>query len=80
MGLTFDWKCGVTNAILTVLVYLLLLKLLSSNATSNVGQPLNSSQNWYESLEVLLLASALVAFNVNSMLFSACTTANAINL
>ena len=75
MALTFDWKCGVTNAILTVLIYLLLLKLLPGS-----GRVMHESQNWYESLEVLLLVGALVAFNVNAMLFSACTTSNAMTL
>jgi hypothetical protein len=75
MALTYDWKCGVTNAILTVLVYLLLLKLLPGS-----GKLMHESVQWYQSLEVLLLLSALVAFNVNSMLFSACTTSNSVNL
>jgi hypothetical protein len=69
MTLNFDWKCGVTNAILTVLVYLLLLKLLPGS-----GNLMNDSSNWFESLEVLLLLSAFVAFNVNGMLFNACMT------
>jgi hypothetical protein len=67
-----DWKCGVTNAILTVLVYLLLLKLLP-----NSGKLLSASDNWYESLEVLLLVGSLVAFNVNSMVFSSCVSVGA---
>ena len=75
MALTYDWKCGVTNAILTVLVYLLLLKLLPGS-----GKLMHESVQWYQSLEVSLLLSALVAFNVNSMLFSACTTSNSVNL
>jgi hypothetical protein len=75
MALSFDWKCGVTNTILTVLVYLLLLKLLPGS-----GRLWNESPNWYESLEVLLLVGAFVAFNVNIMLFSACVTTKPINL
>jgi len=75
MALSLDWKCGVTNAILTVLVYLLLLKLLPGS-----GRPMSESPNWYESLEVLLLVGTLVAFNVNAMLFSACVTQNATTL
>lgn len=69
MALNFDWKCGVTNAILTVLVYLLLLKLLPGS-----GNLMSESSSWFESLEVLLLLSAFVAFNVNGMLFNACTS------
>ncbi len=75
MALSVDWKCGVTNAILTVLVYLLLLKLIPGS-----GKLMNESANWYESLEILLLVGAFVAFNVNSMLFSACITSNAITM
>lgn len=74
MALSFDWKCGVTNAILTVLVYLLLLKLLPES-----GRLMHESSQWYLSLEVLLLVGALLAFNVNAMLFSACTTSNAMS-
>jgi hypothetical protein len=70
-----DWKCGVTNAILTVLVYLLLLRLVP-----NSGGSMHESDRWYQSLEVLLLVGALVAFNVNTMLFSACVTGNAMHL
>ena len=71
MQLALDWKCGVTNAILTVLVYLLILKLLPT-----AGMPLSQSTQWYLSMEVLLLLSALVSYNVNLMLFTACTSSN----
>jgi len=71
MALSLDWKCGVTNAILTVLVYLLLVKVLPGS-----GKMMNESANWYESLEVLLLVGSVVAFNVNGMLFSTCLTHN----
>jgi hypothetical protein len=69
MALSVDWKCSLTNAILTVLVYLLLLKLMPT-----AGSPMAVSGNWYESLEVLLLVGAFVAFNVNSMVFTSCST------
>ena len=59
MALSFDWKCGVTNAILTVLVYLLLLKLIGGSA----GHLYAESATWYESLEVLLLVGTFLAFN-----------------
>ena len=71
MALSVDWKCSLTNAILTVLVYLLLLKLMPT-----AGSPMAVSTNWYESLEVLLLVGAFVAFNVNSMVFSTCASQN----
>lgn len=66
--MSFDWKCGVTNAVLTVLVYLLLLKVVGGGA----GQAMANSAHWYEALETLLLVSAFIAFNVNGMVFSAC--------
>lgn len=69
MALSFDWKCSVTNAILTVLVYLLLLKCFPES-----GKLMSESSAWYVSLEVLLLVGALIAFNVNAILFSACVT------
>ena len=70
VSVSFDWKCGLTNAILTVLLYLLMLRMFSAQA----GRPLTESAHWYESMEVLLLVSAFVGFQVNSMLFSGCTT------
>lgn len=63
-----DWKCAVTNAILTVLIYLLVVKMMGPNN----ARPLAESANWYESMEVLLLASAFVGFNVNTLLFGNC--------
>ena len=75
MAVSVDWKCALTNAILTVLVYLLLLKVVP-----NSGSLMHESMHWYESMEVLLLVGAVVAFNVNSMLFSACKTSTAMNL
>jgi len=66
----FDLKCSVTNAILTVLIYLLLIKLIGPNS----GKPLATSPNWYESMEILLLASAIIGFNVNGILFGSCST------
>jgi hypothetical protein len=71
--MSFDWKCGATNAILTVLIYLLLLKLVP-----NSGRPMHQAEHWYESLEVVLLVGAFLAFNVNSMLFSSCMSSNAL--
>lgn len=64
----FDWKCATTNAILTVLVYLLIVKLVGTDA----GKSLNESTNWLKSMEILLLLSAFVAFNANLMLFGGC--------
>lgn len=72
MALSVDWKCSLTNAILTVLVYLLLVKLVP-----NGGNSMSMSGTWYESLEVLLLVGSFVAFNVNSMVFSACASPRA---
>jgi hypothetical protein len=64
----FDWKCAVTNAILTVLVYLLIVRLMGMES----GRTMAESVQWYKSMEVLLLVSAFVAFNVNTALFTGC--------
>ena len=66
-----DWKCSVTIAILTVLVYLLLVNILERTWGSDVGKDINNT-DWFKSLEVLLFVSALVAYNVNSYLFHSC--------
>jgi hypothetical protein len=66
----FDFKCSVTNAIITVLIYLLFIKLVGANGNKS----LQVSTNWYESMEVLLLVSALIGFNINVLLFGSCST------
>ena len=69
--MSFDWKCALTNAILTVLVYLLFVRLLGADSGKNMGE----SVQWYKSLEYMLLVSTFVAYNLNTVLFTSCSSA-----
>lgn len=70
MDMSFDLKCSITTAILSVLVYLLLVNLLSRSMPS-VGKEMNEAGNeWYSSMEVVMLVSVFIAFNINNMLFT----------
>jgi hypothetical protein len=75
MNLSINWKCSTTVAILTVLVYLLLVTAMKSNFGEddgrNVGKEMDESE-WYKSMEFILLIAAFIAYNLNSMLFITC--------
>ncbi len=71
--MTIDIKCSVTTAILTVLVYLLLVNIFSRVFSSGVGQTLDKSDTeWYKSMEVFMLVSVVIAYNINNALFTSC--------
>jgi hypothetical protein len=71
MDMSIDVKCSVTTAILSVLVYLLLVNLLSRVWPSGVGEEMNKTE-WYKSMEVVMLVSVLIGYNVNLQLFTSC--------
>lgn len=71
MEMSIDIKCSVTTAILSVLVYLLLINLLSRVWPSGVGEEMNKT-DWYKSIEIIMLVSVFIGFNINSLLFSSC--------
>ncbi len=72
MEVSFEFKCAVTTAILSVLVYLLLVNLLSRVwGEGSVGKGINDTE-WYKSIEVVMLVSVWLAYNVNGHLFSSC--------
>ena len=73
MDMSIELKCSVTTAILSVLVYLLLVNLLdrSLGVAAGVGQEMNKTE-WYKSMEIIMLVSVLLAYNINSHLFTSC--------
>ena len=78
--MSIDIKCAVTTAILSVLVYLLLESLLSrslASTTIEFGLSKNSinETEWYKSMEIVLLVSVFIAFNLNNYLFMPCRSA-----
>ncbi len=75
MDMSIDVKCAVTTAILSVLVYLLLVNLLSRVwVEGGVGKEMNETE-WFKSMEVLMLVAVFLAFNLNNYLFTSCKTA-----
>ena len=73
MEISFDVKCSVTTAILSVLIYLLLVNLMSRAWADGVGEEMNKTE-WYKSMEIIMLVSVLIGYNINSHLFTSCRT------
>lgn len=72
MDMSIDVKCAVTTAILSVLVYLLLVNLLSRVwVDGSVGKEMNET-DWFKSMEVVMLVAVFIAFNLNNYLFTSC--------
>ena len=72
MDMSIDVKCSVTTAILSVLVYLLLVNLLSRAwPESGVGKEMNQTE-WYKSMEIVMLVSVFLAYNINNHIFTSC--------
>lgn len=75
MDMSIDVKCAITTAILSVLVYLLLVNLMSRVWTDGeVGKEMNQSE-WFRSMEVIMLLAVFIAFNLNNYLFTSCKSA-----
>lgn len=69
--MSIDVKCSVTTAILSVLVYLLLVNLMSRTWETGVGDEMNKTE-WFKSMEVIMLVSVFIAYNINNHLFTSC--------
>ena len=80
-------KCAITTAILSVLIFLLLLDILEKYTKNNTNTvtdgiaPLspyttlmNDDKNMFQSIEMVMLVSVFLAFNLNNFLFNYCTT------
>lgn len=75
MDMSIDVKCAITTAILSVLVYLLLVNLLSRVwSEDEVGKEMNQTE-WFKSMEVVMLVAVFIAFNLNNYLFTSCKSA-----
>ena len=72
MMMDLDWKCAITTAILSVLIYLIIVNLLSKDA-NKVGKSMSEQDvSWYESNEIIMLASVFLGFILNGFLFQSC--------
>lgn len=69
--MSIDVKCAITTAILSVLIYLLLVNLLSRTWGDEVGKEMNQTE-WFKSMEIIMLVSVFIAFNLNNYLFTSC--------
>ena len=73
---SIDVKCAVTTAILSVLIYLLLVNILTGVWGQNTGKAMNGEGvAWFQSMEVVMLVGVFVASNVNNYLFNSCKSA-----
>ena len=67
-------RCAITLAIVSVLVYLLILNLGERywGVNSGIGKDLNNTE-WYKSIEVLMLVSVFIGHHLNTHLFGYCS-------
>jgi hypothetical protein len=73
MEMSLEWKCAITTAIVSVLVYLLLHFVVTSAKVENVGMSIGADGAvWFKSMEVMMLLSVFVGVYANNMLFNAC--------
>ena len=75
MDISIDVKCSITTAILSVLIYLLLVNLLDRVWAPGVGDEMNKTE-WYKSMEVIMLVSVFIAYWINGRLFSSCKSSS----
>ena len=73
LNLSLDIKCAVTTAIISVLIYLILELLLKKSFDKNdsVLKPMNND-NWFISIEFMMLITVIIAYNINYALFGSC--------
>lgn len=75
MDMSIQVKCAITTAILSVLVYLLIVNLLKRVWDEDtVGKEMDETV-WYKSMEVIMLIAVFIAFNLNHCLFTSCKSA-----
>jgi hypothetical protein len=68
-----DWKCAITTAILSVLIYLIIVNIFGTKE-NKVGKSMNDEGvNWYESVEIIMLISVIIGFSLNGVLFQSCS-------
>ena len=70
--MSIEVKCSITVAIISVLVYLLLINILNrSDSANKFGESMDQTE-WYKSMEVIMLVSVFLAYNINTYLFTSC--------
>ena len=70
-----DWKCAITTAILSVLIYLIIVSIFSSKENNKIGKSMSEEGiMWHESVELIMLVSVFIGFTLNGFLFQSCRT------
>lgn len=75
MDMSIDIKCAITTAILSVLVFLLLVSIFSRVWGEDFGKEMRETDDWVQclkSMEVVMLVSVFLAYNLNNYLFTSC--------
>ncbi len=63
-----DLRCAFGTAIISVLIYCLLVTLIVPDGADK----LQTSPEWWKSLEILMLISVFVGYNLNNNFVSLC--------
>ena len=72
-NVSIDIKCAITTTCLTVLIYMLLSYLLPQIfGADGFGISINESTNWLKSIEIVVLVSVFIGFNLNNHFFGSC--------
>ncbi len=73
MNLSLDVKCAITTAIVSVLVYMLILNIMGRypSMSEGLGKEMTES-NTFRSMEFLMLVAVFIGYNLNYRLFDAC--------
>jgi hypothetical protein len=77
--MSIDFKCALTTACLSVLVFMLLVEIFTryaddKNFIKNMDEN-TELRDWWKTIEVHMLIAVFLAFNINNLLFSSCKTA-----
>lgn len=73
--MSIEVKCAITTAILSVLVFLLLVSIFSRVWGEDFGKEMKENDDWVQclkSMEVVMLVSVFLAYNLNNYLFTSC--------
>jgi hypothetical protein len=71
MQILDDWKCSLTTALITVLVFLFLTNLF--DVKGNLGEDISKGE-FFSSIELTLILSVFIGFLLNVMFFKGCST------